>query len=336
MRKTSIKLIYQGTDISENIASYLKDISFIDHSGSKADDLQITVDNRDKRWTNSWFPLKGATLIPEIICDNWFSDGKQAKLSPGTFTVDEMRTTAPPSEFIIKAITTSTSKAFRRQGKTKAWEKINLRQIALEITNSYNMKLFYDGDIIDFVRIDQREESDLRFLKRLCNENGMNIKVANDKVIVYSGKNYDERISSFTFSPDDGWVTSYNISTNSVDVYKACTVKYWDSDDNRELLYTFTPSNTLLSGQVLTFNTRVESLQAAERRARAALRRKNKQEIEGTMAFMGHPGLLAGLNIDLTGLGIFNGKYFIDEARHRVDVVSGYKTTLKIRKVLNY
>ena len=89
-------------------------------------------------------------------------------------------------------------------------------------------------------------------------------------------------------------------------------------------------------GHVLKVTQRVESLADAINRARNALRRKNKSEVKGTLDLMGSPTLLAGLNITLEGFGVFDGKHFIEEARHNCDAGAGYTTTLTTRKVLPY
>ena len=47
---------------------------------------------------------------------------------------------------------------------------------------------------------------------------------------------------------------------------------------------------------------------------------------------MGHPSLVSGSNIELTGFGQWDGKYAIVEAHHMLK--PGYTVRLKIRKTL--
>ena len=50
-------------------------------------------------------------------------------------------------------------------------------------------------------------------------------------------------------------------------------------------------------------------------------------ETEGTVL------LVAGVNIDLMGFAIFDGKYHIESSRHRLERSSGYTTEIEVRKL---
>jgi len=78
----------------------------------------------------------------------------------------------------------------------------------------------------------------------------------------------------------------------------------------------------------------VESRSAAEKRAKAELRKRNKNELKAELTLMGSPELSAGLNIRIEGFGVYDGVYFIEEARHEVS--QGYTTTINIRRILTY
>lgn len=47
---------------------------------------------------------------------------------------------------------------------------------------------------------------------------------------------------------------------------------------------------------------------------------------------MGHPGLVAGLTVNLAGFGDFSGAYLIEKATHKVGGSGGYTTALELRK----
>jgi phage protein D len=70
--------------------------------------------------------------------------------------------------------------------------------------------------------------------------------------------------------------------------------------------------------------------------AQRSLRSKNKNEVTGLLDMIGHPGMRAGLNINVSGYGDFDGKYFVEKAMHSQAVGSGYTTSVSIRKVLGY
>ena len=46
---------------------------------------------------------------------------------------------------------------------------------------------------------------------------------------------------------------------------------------------------------------------------------------------MGMPGISAGVNVQISGIGKPDGKYYVDEVTHNV-TGSGYTTSLKLSK----
>ncbi|MDR0584501.1 MAG: hypothetical protein LBG57_09165 [Treponema sp.] len=70
----------------------------------------------------------------------------------------------------------------------------------------------------------------------------------------------------------------------------------------------------------------------AMRQAKAVTREKNKQEWTCTLKMVGNVNMVGGVNIQLTGFGVYSGKYCVDEAVHSVG--GGYGTTVKAHRVL--
>lgn len=81
-------------------------------------------------------------------------------------------------------------------------------------------------------------------------------------------------------------------------------------------------------------NQRVESEADARAVAQNILRQKNAGECTGSVDIMGHPGLVAGMTVALTGFGRFSGTYFVEKAEHKIG--SGYTTSAEIRRILEY
>lgn len=81
-------------------------------------------------------------------------------------------------------------------------------------------------------------------------------------------------------------------------------------------------------------NQRVESEADARKLAQNALRNKNGGECTGNIEIMGHPGLVAGVTVSLTGFGRFSGSYFVNKAEHKIG--NGYSTSAEVRRVLAY
>ncbi|GHT01549.1 hypothetical protein AGMMS49525_02580 [Bacteroidia bacterium] len=64
----------------------------------------------------------------------------------------------------------------------------------------------------------------------------------------------------------------------------------------------------------------------------AALK-KNNDKVTGSFTVPGNVKLVAGVNIDITGVGAFSGKWHITSSQHTVDTSGGYVTSVEIRKI---
>ena len=330
----SLKLLYNGTDISEDLLKYLSSFSVIGAVGENADDLQICLENREGFWSGSWSPQKGAILEAEI---HSFMNGTKKYLKCGTFAIDEITVSGPPDTVVLKAVSSLTSKAMKQEKKSKGWEDVSLFQIARNIADQHDLTLWADiAEPPVYARQDQREESDLAFLNRLCRDEDLNLKLTGDKIVISQGKTLEETAAFTTIERGVTVFETYSFVSKTYDIFRACEVKYFDPVTKQVKKHTYTPPGALDAGQILKINQRVESLGQAIAKARGALRRKNSQEIKVNFTIMGDPDFQAGMTFNKTGFGIFDGKYLIEDSKHVYTKQAGYKTTCRARKVLNW
>jgi hypothetical protein len=79
---------------------------------------------------------------------------------------------------------------------------------------------------------------------------------------------------------------------------------------------------------------RVDVTDNANRICKARCREKNKKEWTCTLKLLGNVKMLGGVNITVTGFGVYDGKCSVDEAAHNVS--GKYVTTVNAHKVLGY
>lgn len=336
MRRCTLTLLYEGKDISADIGPDLLSFTFTDKSGSKgeADDVQIVISDRDKQWQGPWLPRRGHVLRPVIRCVNWFEDGDSLALNCGTFQVDEVEFEAGEVDKItIKGIPSAVKSSIAGQKKTRAWNGTNLRQIAGDIAGQAGLGLVYKAGAIPFERVEQRQEPDLAFLHRVAADNGCRVKVAEDKIIVYSGAGADG-LAPVTLTRST--TASFRGKMVTAEVYSACAVTFSDPASGNVFKYTYKPDNAPQTGKVLTINKRAESVEAAQRMAQASLRGKNAGQRTGEWDGMGHPGLRAGGTVILSGYGAWDTRYSIKEATHTVSPDGGYTTSVSLEAALGY
>lgn len=333
MRRTQLSITYDGVDISADIAPYVLSFTYTDTEGGKADDLQLRLEDRSGLWRSGWYPQKGAKLTAAITA---YAGEEKKRLACGTFAIDELNVDGPPSTVAIKAVSSLTAKGFKREKKTRGWEKITLQAIAAQMAADHGMTLFIEAmEVPRYDRVDQRAESDLAFLKRLCEEVDFNLKVAEEKIIIYESKTMEARPSAATIALGPQ-LKRYSFSDKTLEIYRACEVSYHDPARDQDRIYRYDAPDKPPVGQVLKINRRVESQAAAIELAKKSLRRKNKMEQTGEIVLPGNPAFLAGINITTSGFGVFDAKQFVTEARHSYARTSGYETAIKFRRILSY
>nr|DAE57075.1 MAG TPA: 43 kDa tail protein [Caudoviricetes sp.] len=358
-RRAYPKVIYNKVDISEALKPYLKSVEYTDMLTGQADDLQLTLEDRDGLWLEAWFPDKGATLTASILTQYWTAPTDAEKELPlGLFEIDEIECSAIPSETKIKAVSVPNNTTLRGEGRTRSWEGYTIQKIAQDIANNAGMQLnFSSKDNPTLERVEQTEQSDLAFLDKLCQDNGLSLKVTDNQIVIFDMADMEATEPSLIFVRPTmkGLDTSVSIDVNSNDmnsestlkrlkptswrftssvrdVYKSCTVEHSQGKKKAKISATFTDPNKT-EGKILLVKKDVKSVEEAERMARKELREKNKDEVTGSITCMGDTDLSAGLTVTVKGFGKFDGKYILSQVKHSLG--SGYTCSVDLRRCLN-
>lgn len=330
-RRVWLKVVYNQTDISKDIAKYLKLFSYNDVMSGEADDIQITLEDRQELWQGDWLASKGDTLNVTIVTKAWEqSTDTEKELPLGVFEIDEISISAPPNEVKIKAVSVPNNSELRGVDKTRSWEKTKLSVIANDIASGAGLELFYDtDDDPEIDRAEQSEQSDLSFLMKICKDKGLALKINDKKTIIFDEEKYEQADPVKTI--DKSCLKSFDLKSSTREVYKACHVKYQKSDTKELIEYTYEVPGK--QGKTLQVNDEVKSIGEAEKLAKKKLREKNKDEITISLSLLGDFDLLTGNTIMLNGFHSFNGKYIITKGSH--DIGNGYTMKLDLRRCLD-
>lgn len=333
-RRAQLKLKYEKTDISADLAPHLVGFSYTDHASGKADDLQITLDDREGLWRGAWFPDKGAMLTASLIVKNWDKLEEEQELPLGTFEIDEIECSGAPYTVTIKAVSVPESTSLRGQDKTRAWEKTTLKTIAADISGGAGLSLLYESaEDPKYDRREQTEQSDLSFLQKLCNDAGLSLKVTAGQIVIFDDSKYETMDPVMTITRNESNILKFSATSSLRDTYSACRVKYHNARKKQDVDYTFTPPNKPATGKTLVINEKVASIAEAETLAKKKLREKNKEEVKVSMTLPGSILLVGGVTVKISGWGKFDGKYFTEQGNHDAGG-SGYTTKVDLRRVL--
>ncbi len=330
-RRAWIKVIYNRKDISSDIAPHLKSFSFNDVMSGEADDINITLEDREELWQGDWLPEKGDTLEVSIFTRYWNSAAEDMKELPlGGFEIDEVDISRPPNEVKIKAVSVPDNTELRGTDKSRRWENTTLKTVAQDIATGADMELFYDGEDPSLDRVEQSQQSDLSFLSKLLKDHGLALKVTDKKLVVFDELDYEKADPVKTLHPSSA--ASFSLKSSTREIYRGCHVKYQKSEDDEVIEYTFVPDEEK-KGKMLEVNEEVTSIEAAEKLAKKKLREKNCSEVTVNMHLMGDFDLMAGNTVTLEGFHSFDGKYIITHGAH--DVGAGYTLNIDLRRCLD-
>ena len=345
-------IAYNGADISDDIAKYLASISYTDELSGSADDLQLSLEDKDNLWLEPWFPEKGATLDMVLESRYWnnANDGPQV-VSFGTFEIDELECSSMPTVVQIKAVSVPDNTELRGSERSRSWEKVTIRKVAEDIATDAEMELFWDStDTTVHDRIEQTEQSDLEFLQKLCDDNSLALKISAKKIVIFDEIKYEQAEPVINLVKDESLLTDdqkktadgtaiptyklqqWRFRSAVRDVYKACRVEYQNEDSKEKLSYTFTAPDKKV-GKTLVVNQQVKSQDEAEKLAKNELRKKNAEEVSGSVTMRGQLTLAAGLTVNVVGFGKFDGKYLITRVQHAIGS-SGYTCSVDLRRCL--
>ena len=334
MLKTTIRVTLAGSDISQDLTGYLTGFTYTDRHSGEQDDIALSLQDRYGLWRHAWFPSKGDRLQAVIETNN------RGSLSCGIMEIDQIEISGPPSTCVIRAVAIPVDASLRNETKSRAWATITLENICKQIAGEHKLGCCFMSEINpSFERVDQRHESDSMFLLRLANENGLQCKVGNEQIIVYSQGKFDAEPAVLAIDyTNTEIIKAYSLSAKIDGTYCACETSYWDVKKQQLYTYTFQAAKTTgkegeKCGSVLKLNQRYESQAEAMAVAESALKSANSREREGSITLVGSPGIAAGQNIDLFGFGELSGKYSIAEAEHSYTNSSGYETKLKLRTI---
>lgn len=271
-----------------------------------------------------------ATILPQY----W---GNDTPLDCGQFELDSIKASGPENKVTIKAMALPFSSTIQQTKKTKAWEGYNLKSIAGEIAGNGGLAVMYESsNNPTYARREQYKESDIVFLKRLCDDAGLSLKCTNNSIVIFDQKKYEANGEVLTIKYGDKSYTSYSFSVSTSDVeYQSCRVSYVDPVSGaviEGIAKVEDYGNEKKNNQQLELTMKVGSASEAKALAEKHLRLRNKFAKSCTFNMPGNTSLVAGLTVKLEGWGLWDGKYIIKQATHKIK--DNYTTSITLRNVL--
>lgn len=332
-RRAIVDIMYMGVKITEDIAPYLKSFTFNDNEG-KSDDIQIELEDRERKWQGPWLPKKGDKINASIQLRNWYKVGEHVSLNCGMFFVDDVSFKGPPDTVSIKALSVPFKKGGKDTQKSRAWENSTLQNILSDVAKSAGLVLVYDAPRYSYDRVEQDKKTDLAFAKYMAKREGLSTKVTKEQLIVYDELSYEKKRTVRTIKRGEDDVKSYDFKESAAEKqYAKVELSYMDSKTKKLIKYIYNVPG-LKEGPTLKISKRAKNLEEAKRWAQKEARNKNKGSKSGKITLKGNEKMVQGVTVEISNFGAFDGKYFIETSSHKV--TGGYTTDISLREVLGY
>lgn len=238
VRTARPSITLNGKDYYQVLSPYFETLEYTDNcDGEKADDLQIDLADRDKRFISDWMPDKGAFLDVGIIAERWFAlNGAAISLDCGRFWIDSINFQMPGNKVAISGTSIPITSHIKAGDETRGWESSSLRDIAQQIAGENGMSVDYQATVNPrYKRVEQTEESALAFLKKLANDAKLSIKVHRSALVIFDEEAYEAADPKFTLVygndlPGDGLpiykIGCGDITTKFTDTTKKARVRH--------------------------------------------------------------------------------------------------------------
>lgn len=227
-RNIRVIVIFNKVDISDEIAHSISSLNYTDNSKNAIDDLEIELENLDYRWLKEWYPDEDAQLLVGIHEE---LESETNFLDLGTFYVDEP--TFEDQKLTLKCLALPLDQNIRDQKNSVAWERVTLKELVMQIANKHEMNAELYAENVFFERLDQNKETDLAFINRVVKEIGLNMKVSDDKIIIFDDEEMEKNDTIEVFNIKDYRIRSFSLKKKNKEIYDKVEVSYYDPDKKK-------------------------------------------------------------------------------------------------------
>lgn len=231
---------------------------------------------------------------------------------------------------------------------SRTWSKARDSEAVHEIASFNNLAAIIETTQETHAQIEQNQESDWEFLKKLAERNHFELYVDEGKTLHFAKPN-DKAAAVVQLVYGEG-LLSFKPQANLAGQISKVEVYGWNPKTKKEFIGTATTGEESgltgkSAGQYLKTLVRDPSKQPtlrlrqpvftqseANQRAKAALNERAKEFLTGEGEAIGLPEVRPDRNVELAKLGVsFSKTYYIQQATHKIDS-NGYRTRFKVKE----
>ncbi|WP_231370120.1 phage late control D family protein [Leptotrichia wadei] len=152
----------------------------------------------------------------------------------------------------LKCLALPLDQNIRDQKNSVAWENVTLKELVMQIANKHEMNAELYAENVFFERLDQNQETDLAFINRVVKEIGLNMKVSDDKIIIFDDEEMEKNDAIEVFNIKDYRIRSFSLKKKNKEIYDKVEVSYYDPDKKKVVKEIITKEELDKRNQVTT------------------------------------------------------------------------------------
>lgn len=231
---------------------------------------------------------------------------------------------------------------------SRTWSKARDSDAATEIASFNNLDAIIEPTTEKHAQIEQNQESDWEFLKKLADRNHFELFMDEHRTLHFAKPN--DKASAVVRLVYGQGLLSFKPEANLAGQISRVEVYGWDPRNKKQIIgiasageesgLTGKSAGQLLNAFVrdpskrptLRLRQPVFTQSEADQRAKAALNERAKQFLTGEGEAIGLPEVRPDRNVELAELGgSFSKTYYIQQATHKIDS-NGYRTRFKVKE----
>lgn len=326
-RRASISVRYENVSITDEIAGSVKTLTYTDVASGESDKLELSLQDRDRRWMGSWAPQKGNHICASVTFQDWDGEGDRWDLYCGSFEVDDISMSGPPPACTIGAVSIPRSTAFNEEERTKNWEEVTVKEIGEEIASRAGISLYYEADDIPVQSMEQDKQTDCKFLYAVCEKYGLAMKVFADKIVIFDEALYESAAPVATLKYED-FAAGYQYKSTLEGTYTGAKIAYSDPGTGEDHIVTVGGGD-----RIKEINEEADSAADAQKKAVAALNNANKNDTKFSGTVKARRELLASRCISISGFGVPDGIYYLDKVVTKISGNGASKQSIEAHRV---
>jgi phage protein D len=341
VKHPQVLIAFNGKDSTQDLAPILVEVSYTDNTHGESDEIDLEFEDRSQRFKKEWMENFGLPISVKIGYSG------ESFLDCGHFELESVDFSGPPDKVKIHGVATVISSKLRTK-KHKGYEHTTLSAIVNRVAQENGLTLKGDIEDIQIDRSTQNHEKDLAYLRRVAHEYGYAFSVKGKTLSFYKIEDLENKPSGLMLRRDQ--MSEYSFNLKAIGGYSEATISHHHAKSKKRVSAKVAASDVGTSSGVTTQEgyaladitsgaddtleviSRSQDSTTARIKARSKLHRANREQATGEVTLFGAPQYVAGITLELVGLGRLGGPYFIDSAKHTVTRGAGWVTTLNLKR----